>query len=91
MARFFFNRRNVDPSQRDASRRIGDWVRARLALTDDDGVTVSEIACAHPECGEAETVILVMRAGRRTEAAKVLKPMAEVSEDEVADALAALV
>jgi len=91
MARFFFNRRGQDPDIADASRRLTRDVREILALTEDDGVTVSEIACSHPECGDAETVILIMRLGQRTEAVKVLKPMAQVSTDDLRHALVSAV
>jgi len=88
MARFFFNRRGQDPETADASRRLTAMVREILSLSDDDGVTVSEIACAHPECGDAETIVLVMRLGRSTEAVKVAKAMRLVSEEELREALA---
>lgn len=88
MARFFFNRRGQDPETQDASRRLTAMVRDILALSEDDGVTVSEIACSHPECGDAETVVLVMRLGRRTEAVKVLKAMRLVGEEDMRAALA---
>jgi len=88
MARFFFNRRGQDPETADASRRLTAMVREILSLSDDDGVTVSEIACAHPECGDAETIVLVMRLGRSTEAVKVAKAMRLVSEEELREVLA---
>lgn len=88
MARFFFNRRGQDPETADASRRLTAMVRDILSLTDDDGVTVSEIACSHPECGDAETIVLVMRLGRPTEAVKIAKAMRLVSEEELREALA---
>ena len=89
MARFFFNRRGPDPETADASRRLTEAVRSLLSLGEDDGVTVSEIACSHPECGDAETVVLVMRLGRKTEAVKVLKAMRLVTDDDLRQALAA--
>lgn len=88
MARFFFNRRGQDPETADASRLLTALVREVLALTEDDGVTVSEIACSHPECGDAETVVLIMRLGRKTEAVKVLKAMRLVTEEDLRRALA---
>ena len=88
MASFFFNRRGQDPDTADASRRLTAMVRDILSLTDDDGVTVSEIACSHPECGDAETIVLVMRLGRSTEAVKVAKAIRLVSEEELREALA---
>jgi tetrahydromethanopterin S-methyltransferase subunit A len=64
--------------------RIKQWVReiaaddsaAREAIA----VTVSEIICADPSCPGTETVILIMPPGRKTAAAKVAKPIAEVME-----------
>jgi hypothetical protein len=66
------------------------WTRALLALAEDATVSVSEIACGEPACGGAETVILVMRPGRPTEAAKVNMPMAAVDEAALSEALAQL-
>lgn len=77
-----------DAVRGDASRRVAALVRAVLSLDEDDAVTVSEIACGDPACGGAETVILLMRAGRRTEAVKLLKPMAEVTDEDVKRELA---
>lgn len=90
MARFFFNRRGADTETADHSRRITAVTRASLALTEADGVSVSEIACAHPECGDAETVILVMRPGKKTEAVKIQKAMRLATDAEVDAALNAL-
>lgn len=91
MARFFFSRRpGSDPQVNDRSKAVTALVRTTLALDDMDGVSVSEVACAHPDCGDAEIVILVMRAGRRTEAVKVLKSLALVTDAEIIDALGAL-
>jgi hypothetical protein len=72
-----------DPARREESRRIAALVRARLSLGEDDAVTVSEIACGDPACGGAETVVLVMRSGRRTEAVKLRKPMAMVEAPDI--------
>jgi hypothetical protein len=52
-------------------------------------VAVNEIVCRDPGCPGTETVILIMRAGARTVAAKIQKEAAEVSEDDVRAALAA--
>ncbi|MET0313456.1 MAG: hypothetical protein ABW275_03610 [Hansschlegelia sp.] len=78
-----FRSRKEDPDRVDASRRVAGFVRAVLALGEDDAVTVSEIDCGDPACGGAETVALVMRVGRKTEAVKLLMPMARVTEDDV--------
>ncbi len=67
--------------------RIREW--ARLALDDPPGLdlTVSEVECADPACPGMETFILVMREGQPTVAAKIRKPMAEIGEPDVAEAL----
>lgn len=78
-----FRRDREDPARADASRRVAALVREVLALGEDDAVTVSEIACGDPACGGAETVVLVMRVGRKTEAVKLMMPMAEVGDADV--------
>ena len=88
MALLFRSRRD-DPGRADASRRVAALVRAALSLTENDAVTVSEIDCGDPACGGAETVVLIMRPGRKTEAVKFMKPMAEVTEQDVREKFAA--
>lgn len=78
-----FRRSVDDPARADASRRVAAMVRQALGLGEDDHVTVSEIACGDPACGGAETVVLLMRAGRKTEAVKFMKPMATVTDEDV--------
>ena len=53
-------------------------------------VAVNEIVCRDPGCPGTETVILIMRPGARTIAAKIQKEAREVSEDEVRAALGEL-
>ena len=78
----------VRPVDRTHTNRIRDWTLAALGgAAENVSVSVNEIVCNDPACPGTETVILVMRAGRKTEAAKVSKPAAEVIE---AEALAAL-
>ncbi|WP_127089328.1 hypothetical protein [Aquabacter cavernae] len=93
MVRFFMRGKGGDGSReaaRDAAREVADKVRRLLDLDEEATVSVTEIACGDPACGGAETVILVMRAGRRTEAAKLLKPLSTVTEEELAEALVPL-
>lgn len=93
MARFFFTRRGgIEGERRDDSARIAGQVRTLLGLPEDATVSVTELSCGDPNCvGGAETVILVMRPGRRTAAAKVFKALAHVEEADLAAALAELV
>lgn len=88
--RLFMRRRGEAGPERDAARRLADLVRETLALDEAATVSVSEISCGDPACGGAETVVLVMRPGRRTEAAKVLMPMAQVTAEALVAALAPL-
>ena len=86
--RLFMRRRGEEgESGRDAARALADLARRVLALEEDATVSISEIACGDPACGGAETVVLVMRPGRRTEAAKVKCPMAQVTEADLTAAL----
>lgn len=51
-------------------------------------VAVNEIVCRDPGCPGTETVILIMRPGARTIAAKIQKEAAAVSGEDVSAALA---
>lgn len=75
------------PPARDDHRRVKDHVVEALGRDPDVAVSVSEIVCADPGCPGEETVILVMAPGRRTAACKVGKALADVTEDDVRDAL----
>lgn len=71
----FFKRSALKPS---ASQELMQAIRDKYALNDDDGLSISEIACSHPECGEAETAILIFKKGEKTRAVKILKPLSQV-------------
>lgn len=66
-------------------------VRSALSagLTAKIELTISEIECLDPSCPGTETVILIMAPRRPTKAAKIGKPMAEVTEQDVLCALVA--
>ncbi|MCJ2130001.1 hypothetical protein [Methylobacterium sp. E-045] len=87
MALFGLGRRR-EPADDSARRRVDEWIRALVAP--ETVVKVNEILCPDPSCPGLETVILVMRPGRKTQAAKVAKPLAEVTRAEVQAALADL-
>ncbi len=78
------------PRDRDASERVKGYVVAALGHNPDIGVSVNEIVCRDPGCPGTETIILVMAPLRKTAACKVAKPMADVTEDDVRDALKSL-
>jgi hypothetical protein len=87
MGLFSLGRRR-DTRSSEISRRIAAEVRTVLALGEEDAVTVSQLDCGDPACeGGAETIILVMRQGQRTKAAKIPKAIALVSDADVAEGL----
>ena len=76
----------MDPPDDTARRNVESWVRA--LVEPESVVKVNEILCPDPSCPGLETIILVMLPGRKTQAAKVEKPLAEVTRAEVETALA---
>ncbi|TXN32944.1 hypothetical protein [Methylobacterium sp. WL19] len=87
MALLGFGRRR-EPADDTARRRVEEWVRD--LVEPGTVVKVNEILCPDPSCPGLETIVLVMRPGRKTQAAKVAKPLAEVTRAEVEAALADL-
>jgi hypothetical protein len=75
------------PKDRSAQERVKGYVFAALGSNPDIGISVSEIICRDPGCPGTETIILVMPPGRKTAACKVSKVMADVTDDDVRDAL----
>ncbi len=74
--------RNSSPDDGAALDRVRDWTRARFALTDDETVMVSEVACSVPGCPPIETH-LVFWTGAGRHHFKIFKPLAAVAEDQV--------
>jgi hypothetical protein len=74
-------------ADRDAQTRVKALVFEALGRNPDVAVSVSEIICADPGCPGEETVILVMAPGKKTAACKIAKVMADVTDDDVRDAL----
>lgn len=75
------------PRDEAALANIRHW--AATALGDPAGLdlTISEVECPDPTCPGLETFILVMREGEATQAAKVKKPIAEITEADVVEAV----
>jgi hypothetical protein len=70
------------PGNSVALDRVRDWTRMRFALTEDDTVMVSEIACSVPGCPPIEThLVFWTTAGRHH--FKIFKPLADVVEDDL--------
>ena len=70
------------PENAGASDRLRDWTRTRFALTGEETVMVTEVACAVPGCPPIEThLVFWTDAGRHH--TKIFKPLAEVVEDDL--------
>lgn len=72
---------------RQAIDRVKELARSALRTSPETAFAVNEIACNDPGCPGIETVILVMEPGRKTRALKVAKPLDEVMEQDIVDAL----
>ena len=63
--------------------RIKGWARELFGLAEDTTVMVSELRCQEEDCPDVETVIAVLGEPGKARKHKVLKPMAEVTRDDV--------
>jgi hypothetical protein len=75
------------PVARGCNERVKAHVFEALGRNPAIGISVSEIICSDPGCPGEETIILVMVPLKKTAACKVPKAMADVTEDDVRDAL----
>ena len=72
---------------REAIERVKNWARAAHPAPETTSLAVNEIACVDPGCPGIETVILVMEPGAKTRACKIAKPLDDVTEQDVREAL----
>jgi hypothetical protein len=70
------------PGRAGALARVRGWTKVRFALTDDETVMVSELACNVPGCPPIETHVVFWTAAGRHHF-KIFKPLAQVTEDEL--------
>ena len=80
-------RARIDESRRLRS-DLAEAVRRRLDLGDDAVVRVAEVRCGDPGCPDVETIVLLMRPGRPSEALKIPRSMAALTSSDL-DELAA--
>ena len=90
MTAFFFRRKSSN-RRRDAALELKLHALTVINADDDTAVSVSERDCGDPGCGGAQTVVLVMHPRRPTEAVKINKPLEQVTQSDISDALAPLV
>ena len=62
---------------------VKDWITKRLGLSDDDLVSVAELACHEPGCPPIETVVTVHGADGQRRTWRLHKPVAEITETDV--------
>lgn len=79
--------RKKPPRDEAALQRIREWARATLDDPPGLDLTISEVDCADPACPGLETFILVMREGQATQAVKIRKPMVEITEADITEAM----
>jgi len=87
--------RHAEDSERLGQRRnaaldVMEQVRAVLNPDEDTVVSVTGHQCGDPECGSAETVILLMQPDRPSVAIKIAKSIETVTEADISAALAPL-
>ena len=63
------------------------WVSEHLGLGENDLVSVAELTCHEPGCPPVDTVVTVHRDDGDRGSWKVHKPMSEVCEPDINDAL----
>ena len=80
-------RKKPSPAEDAKREAIRAWASTVLGAPEGLALTISEVECPDPACPGFETFILVMRAGEATQAVKVRKPLGEVSEADVLEAL----
>ena len=83
MMNLFGQKPSYDPVVVD---RVKGWARELLGLGDDVALTVMQLNCAEDDCPDVETVVGVLEQGSQRQY-KVLKPLAEVTRDDLAAAL----
>jgi hypothetical protein len=74
---------SVDLPEKAAAIKL--WTRENLPLTEETIVSVSEFACAKPNCPNRQTVILVMSEDAPTKKISIHKTIADVCETDVFD------
>ena len=77
-----------DEGRAEAVRRVKAWVAAHAAVGENDAVMVTELQCSEEGCPPIETVLALLRPGQEPLKWKVHKPVVEVSESDVSDAIA---
>lgn len=69
-------------SSAGTSRKVKDWVRSTLQLSDEHGILVTELKCTEPGCPPIETVVAILEPGGQQHQQKVHRAISEITESE---------
>lgn len=81
MIDLFDDRPKTDPA---AVARVKGWAVELFGLDPDTRVMVTELRCAEDDCPDVETVVAVLAGPGKARSHKLLKPVADVTRDDVA-------
>jgi hypothetical protein len=74
----------------NAVRELKEHARTAINADEETIVTISERDCGDPGCGGARTIVLIMHPRRPTEAVGIDKPLEQITQTDLSDALAPL-
>src|SRR5882724_12754630 len=86
----FFFRRKTSNRRTDATRELKVHARTVINADDDTVVSISERDCGDPGCGGVRTIVLILHPRRPAEAVKIDKPLEQITQTDLFDALAPL-
>jgi hypothetical protein len=87
MAVLFFPRKPSN-HQWNAVLELKKHARTVINADDETIVCISERDCGDPVCGGGRTIVLIMHPRRPTEAVKIDKPLEQITQADLSDALA---
>jgi hypothetical protein len=71
------------PASAETAARVKGWVHEVMGLPEGVTVTVMELRCAEDDCPDVETVIGVLGEPGKARKHKLLKPLADVTREDV--------
>ncbi len=80
-------RKQDDSGRADGVKRVKIWLAAHAAVNESDAVMVTEVQCSEDGCPPIETILALLRPGRDARKWKIHKRVADVTEDDVRDAI----
>jgi hypothetical protein len=72
------------PSNPEAIARIKGWVYELFGIPEETTLTVMELRCHEDDCPDVETVIGVLDEPGKARKHKLMKPMGEVTREDIA-------